>query len=101
MLIGAAGLAFLVILVVIGERAGSRLWHAGLMHRLDYCERCDLRYPQVAGESRASCPEGHPLAAAMHAPWDRHREGNAVIAVCVCFITAVLILSFTGVIHTP
>ena len=101
MLIFLAGVALLVMLLVLGERAGVHLFHGGPHRYFDQCATCDLRYPRPAGLQRLICPHGHVMTAVVAEPHSTGRGGTALIALCAGFIVIALVLTATGVVPPP
>ncbi len=101
MLIFLASLAFLLMLLVIGERAGTRVWHGGTDRYFDHCATCDARYPRPAAIPRPVCPRGHPMTGVVAEPHSPTRRGVAFIALCAGFIVVALVLTATGVVPPP
>jgi hypothetical protein len=97
-LIYLAGVAVLLILLVLGERASTHLFHGGANRYFDHCATCDARYPRPAGIARLICPRGHLMTAVVVEPHTPHPGGNALIAVCAGFIVVAAILTLTGVV---
>ncbi|MBV9100168.1 MAG: hypothetical protein JOZ46_08900 [Candidatus Dormibacteraeota bacterium] len=97
MLLGAIVLCFLVLLVLITDRAGSRLFH-GDSHSVFYrCEACGLRYPrrEIADPGLRICPAGHPIALE-----ESHTAAGVVgIFACIGFLGVALVLFIIGVGH--
>jgi hypothetical protein len=101
MLIFLAGVALLLILAVLGERAGAHVWHGGTHRYFDECPICDKRYARPAGVARLICPQGHLMTAVVAEPHTPHPRGNALIALCAGFIAVALFLTFVGVVPPP
>jgi hypothetical protein len=96
-LLGATVLCILVMLVLLAERLGSRIWHGGGGHAFYRCEACDLRDPRsdIKNPRLHTCPAGHPVAL---------EPGSATasfvgIFACLGFITVAALLIVTGVVH--
>lgn len=101
MLILLASVAFLLMLLAIGERAGAHVWHGGADRYFDHCASCGTRYPRPAGLAREICPHGHRMTAVVaerHGPSGR---GIAFIAVCAGFIVVAVVLTATGIVPPP
>jgi len=96
MLLGATILCFLVLLALLADRLGNRVWHGGSDRVFYRCEACDLRYPRrdVAGASRATCPAGHPVVLER----SHGGAGAVVIFVCLGFLAVATALMATGIV---
>ena len=81
MLIFLAGLAFLIMLLVIGNHVATHMWHAGDRF-LDYCADCDVRYPRPAGIQRLICPHGHVMMAVVAEQRPTRPLSVGLLAVC-------------------
>jgi hypothetical protein len=97
MLIGASVLCFLVLVAVIADRYGSRVWHGAGERAFYRCEACDLRYlrRELSDPRSRVCPQGHPVHE------EKRSTGGAglvVIFVCLGFLCAALVLSYTGIV---
>jgi hypothetical protein len=101
MLIFLAGVALLVMLVLLGERAGAHLFHGGTHRYFDHCATCSVDYPRPAGLQRLVCPHGHVMSAVVAAPHTPRPHGDATIAVCAGFIVVTVVLTVTGVVPPP
>ncbi|MDQ6856257.1 MAG: hypothetical protein M3Z57_04205 [Candidatus Dormibacteraeota bacterium] len=101
MLIFLASLAFLLMLLAIGERAGSHVWHGGSSRYFDHCATCESRYPRPAAVPREVCPQGHPITGFTAEPRPRTARGSAFIALCAGFIAVALVLTAAGVVPPP
>jgi hypothetical protein len=99
-LIFLASLVFLVMLLVIGERAGAHLFH-GANRYLDYCATCGQSYPRPAGLQRVICPRGHVMTHLITEPHTQTRRGIVFIALCAGFIMVAIILTAAGVVSLP
>jgi len=99
MLVGAAGFAFLVLLLLLAERLGSRLWYGGADSALFHCRACDLRYPlgELADQQTRVCPRGHLVDAVPRG----FPAGTVAIGACVGFIGGVVALVLCGLAPTP
>lgn len=95
MLLGAAVLCFLVLLVLIADRLGARLWHGGSEHAFYRCDVCDLRYPrrELPDPNLQVCPSGHPIALEPAST----TAGTVGICACLGFLTVAILLLVTGV----
>ncbi len=100
MLIFLASLVFLVMLLVIGERAGAHLFH-GASQYLDYCATCGQSYPRPAGLQRVICPRGHVMTHMIAQPRTQTRRGIVFIALCAGFILVAILLAAAGVVSLP
>jgi hypothetical protein len=101
LLIFLASLAFLLMLLAIGERAGTRVWHGGPDRYFDHCATCDARYPRPAAVPRAICPHGHPMTGVVAEPHGQGGRGAAFIALCAGFIVVAIVLTAAGVVPPP
>ncbi len=101
MLIFLASLAFLLMLLVIGERAGTRVWHGGADRYFDHCATCDARYPRPAALAREVCPRGHRITGVIAEPHSSSGLGLAVIALCAGFIAVAVVLTAVGAVPPP
>jgi hypothetical protein len=101
MLIFLAGVAFLLMLLAVGDRAGAQLWHGGTHRFFDYCATCDVRFGRPAGIARLICPHGHVMSAVIAEPHTPPARGITLIGVCAGFIAVALVLTLTGVVHAP
>jgi hypothetical protein len=95
-LIGASVLCFLVLLALLADHFGSRLWHGGGERAFYRCEACDLRYVrrELTDPRMQVCPHGHRV-------FEEKRSATAglvTIFVCVGFLFAALLLMYTGVV---
>ena len=96
MLLGATLLCFLVLLVLLAERLGARVWHGGSERAFYLCEACDLRYPRHERDRAGHivCPAGHPIVSERS-----HASAGAVgIFACVGFLGVAIVLMVTGVV---
>ena len=97
MLLGAIVLCFLVMLVLIADRAGSRLFH-GDSHSVYYrCTACGLRYPrrEISDPAMRMCPAGHPIALEPK----QTAAGVVGIVACLGFLGVAIVLFVAGVGH--
>ncbi len=101
MLIFLASLAFLLMLIAIGERAGRHVWHGGSSRYFDHCATCDARYPRPAAIPRELCPRGHPMTGVIAEPHTQNARGVAFIALCAGFIVVALVLTAVGLVPPP
>jgi hypothetical protein len=95
-LIGASVLCFLVLIALLADRYGSRLWH-GAGHSSFYrCEVCDLRYlrREINDPRTRTCPQGHPIVEEKGSA----TAGLVTIFVCMGFLVAALLLVVTGIV---
>jgi len=99
MLVGAAGFAFLVLLALLADRFGSRLWYGGARRALFYCRACDLRFPpaELGDQQTRLCPRGHFTG---HSPRE-FPAGTVAIGACVGFIGGVVALLLLGLLPSP
>jgi hypothetical protein len=96
MLIGTSVLAFLVLLVLLAERGGDRMWQGVRNDAVFYCSPCDLRYrrDELRDSVDRVCPRGHyvdilPRGFSM---------GTVVIFACITFIAISALLTATGIV---
>lgn len=101
MLILLASIAFLLMLLAIGELAGTQLWHGGANRYVDHCATCDAQYRRPAGIARDTCPHGHPMTAVVAEPHSQGSRSVMFIAVCAGFILVALILTAAGIVPPP
>jgi hypothetical protein len=96
MLIGASVLAFLVLLVLLAERGGERVWQNVRGDALFYCSPCDLRYrrDELSDVVDRVCPRGHYVDV-LRPPFSM---GTVAIFTCVTFIALAALLTATGVV---
>jgi len=95
-LIGASVLMFLVLLVLLAERGGERMWQGIRADAIFYCTPCDLRYrrDELRDTADRVCPHGHyvdvmPKGFSM---------GTVAIFTCVAFIALAGLLTATGLV---
>lgn len=94
MLVGATVLCFFVLLALLADRYGSRVFH-GEGDRIYYrCAECDLRYPrrQIPDPRLRVCPAGHPIVLEER----RVAAGLVGIFACLGFLAVALALVLTG-----
>lgn len=98
MLLGATLLCFLVLLALLADRLGTRLFHAGADRVFYRCDECDLQYPrrEVAGPGALVCPAGH----AVRVEHPGASAGVVAIFVCLGFLAVAVALMLTGVVQT-
>lgn len=101
MLIFLAGLALLLMLIVLGGRASTQVWHGGSNRYLDRCETCGVDYPRPAGLQRVICPHGHVMSAVVSEPHSASRGSMVFVALCAGFIIVALALTAAGVVPPP
>ena len=101
MLIFLAGFAVLLVIAVLGQRAGTHLFHQGDSRYFDHCSTCDVRYPRLPGVTRATCPQGHPFAAVVAEPHHNSAAGTIFMALCAGFALVIMLLTITGVTPLP
>jgi len=94
MLLGASIFCFLLLLVLLGERAGSRLWSGGADRVFFFCAECDLRYPRHELQAPAAlrCPAGHTV---VRKPAGGIDLGLVGICACLGFLCAATALIVT------
>ena len=95
-LIGATVLCGLVLLALIADRFGSRLWQGAGERTFYRCESCDLRYVrrELNDPRMQVCPQGHSI-------YEEPRSATAglvAIFVCIGFLSTALLLAFSGVV---
>jgi hypothetical protein len=95
-LIGASVLAFLVLLVLLADRGGERMWRDYRAEAAYYCRPCDLRYrrDELIDVTDRVCPRGHYV----ELPNRGFSMGTVAIFTCVGFIALAGLLTATGVI---
>lgn len=98
MLVGAIGLATLVLLLLLSEHGSGWLWRGGRGPGLYYCAACDLRYPrhELADKVGNVCPRGHYTEPPHDFPL-----GVVAIVACSVFIVAGCLLLVSGVVQVP
>jgi hypothetical protein len=96
MLLGATVLCFLVLLALLADRYGSRIFHGDGDRTYYRCAECDLRYPrrQIHDPRFQVCPAGHPVIAEEAGV----SAGLIGIFVCLGFLLVALLLLLTGVV---
>ncbi|MBV8194927.1 MAG: hypothetical protein JOY80_05310 [Candidatus Dormibacteraeota bacterium] len=96
MLLGATVLCFLIMLVLVADRLGSRVFHGDADRTFYRCEACDLRYPRhEIGDPRLRvCPVGHPIFPEQR----RIAAGLIGIFVCLGFLAVAIALMLTGLV---
>ena len=96
MFLGATVLCFLVLLVLLADRFGSRIFHGEGDRTYYRCIECDLRYPrrQIQDPRFRVCPAGHPVI--VEEPGVS--AGLVGIFVCLGFLLVALLLLLTGVV---
>ena len=96
MLLGATVLCFLVMLVLLADRLGARVFHGDAPGVLYRCEACDLRYPvrDIDDPRRLVCPNGHAIVQ------EQPHVGAGTIGVFVClgFLLVALLMMVTGIV---
>jgi hypothetical protein len=100
-LIFLAGLAFLLMLFALAERAAPHVWHGGRHRYLDHCEECGIDYRRPAALQRLICPHGHLMSAVVAESHTPQPGGLAFVAVCAGFIVVAVVLTATGVVPSP
>lgn len=101
MLIFLAGLALLLMLFFLGERAGAQVWHGGSNRYLDHCDTCDTNYNRPAGVQRLICPHGHVMSAVVTEQHSTRRHSLVLAALCAGFASVALALTAAGVVPPP
>ena len=101
MLIFLAGVAFLLLLVIVGEQAATRVFHSGADRYFDRCAVCEKRFPRPSGIPLTMCPFGHPIAAVVvkREPFDP--VAITVVALCAGFVAVAVTLTLIGVAAPP
>ena len=96
MLIGASVLAFLVLLVLLAERGGERMWRDHHAVAAYYCGPCDLRYrrDELIDQVERVCPRGHYVDS-LHRGFSL---STVAIFTCLGFIALAGLLTATGVV---
>lgn len=96
MLIGASVLCFLVLVALVAERYGTRLWFGAGERAFYRCDACDLRYVrrELSDPGMRVCPQGHPVNEEPRSP----TAGLVVIFACLGFLLVALMLMITGVV---
>jgi len=94
-LIGTGVLAVLLLLVLVAERGGERMWRDHQAEARYYCASCDLRYRRDELVERGRrCPRGHDVG--------RMARGfslnTVAIFTCVGFLALAGVLTATGVV---
>ncbi len=97
MLLGASVLCLLVLLMLLADRLGARVFQ-GRSDRVFYrCEACDLRYPRgdIADPELRFCPHGHPVVV------EHPHTAAGVVGICAClgFLSVALVLMLAGLEH--
>ena len=94
MLIGASVLAFLVLLVLLAERGGERMWQGVRGDAVFYCTPCDLRYrrDELRDQVDRVCPRGHYVDTLTGG----FSLGTVAIVTCITFIALAAVLTATG-----
>lgn len=94
MLIGASVLAFLVLLVLLAERGGERMWQGTRGDAIFYCNPCDLRYrrDELRDQVDRVCPRGHYVDVLTGG----FSLGTVAIFTCLAFIALSALLTVTG-----
>jgi hypothetical protein len=100
-LIFLAGLALLLMLFFLGERASLQVWHGGSHRYFDRCEDCKRNYARPAGVQRLICPEGHVMSAVVAEEHSPRRHGLVLAALCAGFAIVALALTAAGVVPPP
>ena len=101
MLIFLAGVAFLLILVIAGEQAGTRLFHGGSDRYFERCPVCERRYLRASVATRGLCPLGHQLESAAPAREGLNPIAVTVAALCAGFVVVAVMLTLVGVAGPP
>jgi len=95
-LVGASVLMFLVLLVLLAERGGDRMWQGHRGDAVFYCSPCDLRYrrDELRNLVDRVCPRGHYV--------DVVAKGFSMSTVaifgCLAFIALAALLTATGLV---
>lgn len=101
MLIFLAGLAFLLLIFALGDRAAAQVWHGGSHRFLDRCDACERDYARPGGMQRVICPHGHVMSAVVAERHTPHPRGMALAGVCIGFLIVALVLMAAGVVPQP
>lgn len=101
MLIFLAGLAVLLMVFFLGERASAQVWHGGSHRFFDRCETCDVNYTRPAGVQRLICPHGHVISVVVAEQHSPRRHGLVFAALCAGFAVVALALTAAGVVPPP
>jgi hypothetical protein len=93
-LIGASVLAFLVLLVLLAERGGERMWQGARADAIYYCTPCGLRYrrDELRDQVDRVCPRGHYVEVLAGG----FSMGTAAIFTCLAFLALAGVLTATG-----
>ena len=96
MLLGATVLCFLVLLALVADRLGARLFQGGSDRVFYRCDECDLQYPrrEITSPSALVCPAGH----AVRLQQSGSTAGVIGIFVCLGFLAAAIGLMLSGVV---
>ena len=96
MLVGASVLCFLVLLVLLADRLGARVWHGEHNTTFYRCEECDLRYPrrELRDPAMQVCPAGHVVALEQQST----AAGLVAIFACLGFLSIAILLMVTGIV---
>lgn len=101
MLIFLAGLALLLMLFFLGQRAGAQVWHGGSHRYLDHCASCDANYARPAGVQRLICPQGHAMSAVVTEAHTTKGHSLVLAALCAGFACVAVVLTAIGVVPPP
>jgi hypothetical protein len=100
-LIFLAGVAFLLMLIALGELAGSHFWRSGGNPYVDHCATCEKSYPRPAGLPWDVCPQGHVINRPKDVPRTQTHRSVVFIALCAGFIAVAIILTAAGFVSGP
>ena len=94
MLLGATVLCCLVLLVLLADRLGSRLWHGNSDRVFSRCDTCDLRdvRREIPDVNLRNCPMGHPLVVEPK----RTAASTVGIFACLGFLSLAAFLMVAG-----
>jgi hypothetical protein len=100
-LIFLAGVAFLLMLIAVGELAGSHFWRGGGNRYVDHCATCGKSYPRPAGLPWDVCPQGHVINRPKEEPNTQSHRSIVFIALCAGFIVVAIVLTAAGFVGGP
>ena len=96
MLLGATLLCSLVLLALLADRLGARVFHGDTGRVFYRCDQCDLLYPrrEITSPNAQVCPAGH----AVRLEPARTSAGIVLIFVCLGFLAVAIGLMLSGVV---
>jgi hypothetical protein len=100
-LIFLAGVAFLLMLIALGELGGSHFWRGSPNRYVDHCATCGKSYPRPAGLPWDVCPQGHVINHPNEEPHTQTHRSVVFIALCAGFIVVAIILTAAGFVSGP